>query len=131
MYRYIFYYFNRTFSSFSYNQKDYTNGIENIIFFFQIVHILFIDTIFMYIFNFSFFKILFNHTYGINKLIFFPIFIFYLILLKYYYRKSWGKIKIKYDGKVSINSLNTILILFFLFILPLVTTIYLRYYFNN
>jgi hypothetical protein len=122
MYRVIYYYYKTFLDSF--NNKDHRSDVVLIIFFYQLIHLLFIHEIVLKLFHISLLRPALGHDYGTNKLIWIPILFIYTYLLGWYFNHKWDKIKTKYSSRIFLKANNTMIITS-IFILPLIGLIIL------
>lgn len=125
MYNYIYIYLTKLLEL-SKLKRVKKSDVTSIIFLFQLIHIIFIDSCIKYFFKINFLKKIFSHDYGTNKMIFIPVFFLYIYVLGWYFKKVNNGIINKYESKVNINIRNTIFLVL-IFVLPLSISIFISF----
>jgi len=119
MYKLMYFYVFRLVEKRNTDPKFYSAGF---LFFVQIVHLGLVLALIKKVFNVQYF--VFSTTYLINKLIWMPILLTWLIIIHVYYKKRFSKIE-KYFSKQKVLTFQNSTIVFTLFLVPLIMMILL------
>jgi hypothetical protein len=119
MYQLIYFYIVKLVEKRNPDSKFYSAGF---LFFTQLVHVSFLLSIIKKLFNIQY--PVFSDTYLINKLLWMPIVLIWLIIVHVYYKKRYTKLEKFYSGQKIVTLKNTVIV-FSLLIIPLFFTILL------
>lgn len=119
MYQLIYFYIVKLVEKRNPDPKFYSAGF---LFFTQLVHVSFLLSIIKKLFDIQY--PVFSDTYLINKLLWMPILLIWLIVVHVYYKRRYMKLEKLYSGQKVVTLKNAIIVFSFLFI-PLIFTILL------
>lgn len=119
MYQLIYFYIVKLVEKRNPDSKFYSAGF---LFFTQLVHVSFLLAIIKRLFSVQY--PIFSNNYFINKLLWMPIVLVWLIIVHVYYKKRFAKLEQLYSGHNVVTLRNTVKV-FSLLVVPLIFTILL------
>lgn len=119
MYQLIYFYMVKLVEKRNPDSKFYSAGF---LFFTQLVHVSFLLSIIKKLFSVQY--PVFSNNYLINKLLWMPIVLVWLIIVHVYYKKQYANLEKLYSGQKVVTLRNTVIV-FSLLVVPLIFTIFL------